>query len=322
MRYPRANHLHLLLLAALLGTPSIASGEEPEQNQAAVDLAYEGKERFEAADYASALERFEKARALAGSPVFDLYVARCRKALGRWNEALVAYEEAGRHLVDGSNVSFVQAQENAKKEREELASKMPKLSVRAPHVPSATPPELHIDAEAVDWPALDVPLDPGKHVLAAKFGRESHDEVVTLSPGQKLTIELPFGQAAPAADGAETNATTEESGGKPGLSPLAWTAFGIGAAGLIVGATTGTIAIVNMNTLNGMTNDPGNDDYENLKNDTHTMSTMADVGFIVAGVGAVLGVTFALTLNKGQKKESAALDLRPAGTGLRLSGTF
>jgi len=322
MRNPRANHLHLLLLAALVGTPAISSAEEPEQNQAAVDLAYEGKERFEAADYASALDRFEKARAMAGSPVFDLYVARCRKALGRWNEALVAYEEAGRHMIDGSNVSFVQAQENAKKERRELASKMPKLSVTAPRVPTATPPELHIDAEPVPWPALDVPLDPGKHVLAAKFGRESHDEVVTLSPGQKLTIELPFGQATPTATGTEKNAEPEDESGKRGLSPLAWTAFGVGAAGLIVGATTGTLAIVNTNTLKGMANNPNNDDYENLKNDTHTMATVSDIGFIVAGAGALLGVTFALTLNKGGKKDSAALELRPAGTGLRLSGTF
>jgi hypothetical protein len=320
MRNPRANNVTFLLLAALLGTPSLANAEETEQNQAAVDLAYEGKERFEAADYASALDRFEKARAMAGSPVFDLYVARCRKALGRWNEALVAYDEAGRHLVDGSNVSFIQAQENAKKEGEELAAKMPKLSVTAPHVPSATPPELHIDAEAVDWPALDVRLDPGKHVLAAKFGQESHDEVVTLSPGQKLTIELPFGQAAPTATDADTNAATEDESGKRGLSPLAWTAFGIGAAGLVVGATAGTIAIVNMNTLGDK--NPNDADYAGLKNDTHTMATMSDIGFIVAGAGALLGVTFALTLNKGGKKDSAALDLRPAGTGLRLSGTF
>jgi hypothetical protein len=309
-----------LLLAALLAAPSLASAEETEQNQAAVDLAYEGKERFEAADYASALERFEKARVIAGSPVFDLYVARCLKALGRWSEALVAYEQAGRHLVDGSNVSFVQAQENAQKERQELAAKMPKLSVTAPHANAATPPELVIDAEPVTWPAKDLPLDPGKHVLAAKLGQESHDEVVTLSPGQRLTVELPFGhEEAPAQAGA-TETPSDEPRGKRGLSPLAWTAFGVGAAGLIVGATTGSIAIANMSTLEG--GSVTGDDYENLKSTTHTLATTADIAFIVAGVGAVLGVTFALTLNKGNKKESAALDLRPVGTGVRLSGTF
>ena len=319
--------LALLLITALVGIPLHASAAEGDQTQAAVDLAYEGKERFEAGDYATALERFEKARGLAGSPVFDLYVARSLKALGRWREALVAYGAAGEHLVDGSNVSFVQAQDNARKERKELAAKMPRLTVTAPHAPAATPPALEVDAEQVPWPAEGLELDPGKHVIAATLGDERHDEVVTLSPGQTLTIELPLGRSDEPVPEQAAAPPADDAGGKRGLSPLAWTAFGIGAAGLLVGATTGTWALVNMSELNEQC-DPqcptGNQPHDDLKNLTGTLATTADIGFIVAGAGAVLGITFALTLNKGEKAstKSAGLDLRPAGTGLLLSGFF
>lgn len=324
MRSLRQDSLPLLVIAALVGAPLGASAEEGAPTQAAVDLAYEGKERFEAADYASALERFEKARALVGSPVFDLYVARSLKALGRWREALVAYDAAGIHLVDGSNVSFVQAQDNARKERKELLAKLPRLTVTAPHA-AGSPPELLIDAEPVSWPVQAVQLDPGKHVIVATHDDLSHDEVVTLSPGQSLTVELPFGKPDEVA--ASRTAPADEPTAKRGISPLAWTAFGVGAAGLLVGATTGTWALVNMGQLRADCESgcpTGDEDHDALKNTTNTLATTANIGFIVAGVGTLLGVTFALTLNKGEKAPAtnASLELRPTGTGLLLSGTF
>ena len=332
MKTPRSTLWPLTLALALGSWPSAALAADAEHNQAAVDLAYEGKERFEAGDYAPALDRFEKAQALAGSPVFDLYIARSLKALGRWKEALAAYEETEHFLVDGSNVSFRQAQENAAREKRELFAKVPKLTLQAPHADKASAIELAIDGEAVAWPALDVPLDPGKHVISATLGGEKYDDVITLAAGEARVIELPFGTAkgqpattADSRDGAETDQ-------RRGLSPLAWTAFGIGAAGLLVGATTGTWAAVNMGSLNshcamapcpgGTPSDPT---YRDLKNTTAALATTADIGFIVAGVGAVLGVTVALTL-RGKDGETATegaeLELRPAGTGLALRGTF
>jgi len=329
---PRRTAIPALLIAAALASaqrPALAA--DAEQNQAAVDLAYEGKERFEAGDYATALDRFEKARTRAGSPVFDLYIARSLKALGRWREALVAYEAAGKHHVEASNVSFRQAQENAASERRELAGKMPKLSLTAPQARSSATVEISIDGDAVAWPVKGIALDPGKHVLAAKLGDETFDEVVTLAAGQNQTIELPFGQKDPNA--GTKGGPAEEP--RRGLSPLAWTAFGIGAAGLLVGATTGTWALVNMSDLNehceggGCTNGrPQTEPYLGLYNQTAALTTAADIGFIVAGAGAVLGLTFALTLNKGEKapEQSASLELRPlvgpSGTGLSLGGSF
>jgi hypothetical protein len=332
MKKPRSNAWLLTLIAALTAVPHVARAVEAEQNQAAVDLAYEGKERFEAGDYATALDRFEKAQALAGSPVFDLYVARCLKALGRWREALAAYEETEHFMVDGSNVSFRQAQENASRERRELFAKMPKLTLEASHTSDVSSIELKIDGETMSWPVVDVPLDPGKHVLTATLGREKYDDVITLSASETRVVELPFGKSA----GQQASTPISNEGPTPterrGLSPLAWTAFGIGAAGLVVGATTGTWAAVNMSSLNeycstspcpgGNPSDPA---YQDLKNTTAALATTADIAFVVAGVGAVLGVTFALTLKgRGSEKaaQSGALELRPAGTGLSLSGAF
>src|SRR5688572_23990722 len=152
MRFRRPSTSALLMTAALGLSAPLARGADGEQNQAAVDLAYEGKERFEAGDYATALDRFQRAQAMAGSPVFDLYIARSLKALGRWREALVAYEETTRYQVDEGNVSFRQAQENAARELRELREKMPKLSVTAPHSATTAAPTLLIDGEQASWP--------------------------------------------------------------------------------------------------------------------------------------------------------------------------
>lgn len=332
MKTPRSNVWLLTLFAAFVAVPNVARAVEAEQNQAAVDLAYEGKERFEAGDYATALDRFEKAQALAGSPVFDLYIARCLKALGRWREALAAYEETEHFMVDGSNVSFRQAQENASREKRELFAKMPKLTLEATHANDVSSIELKIDGETMSWPVVDVPLDPGKHVLSATHGGEKYDEVITLAAGEARVVKLPFGK--PQERGARTPISSEgtTSDERRGLSPLAWTAFGIGAAGLVVGATAGTWAAVNMSSLNEhcRMNDcpngnPIDSAHQDLKNTTAALATTADIGFIVAGVGVALGVTFALTLRgKGSEKaaQNAALDLRPAGTGLSLTGSF
>jgi len=312
----------------LTAPPCFAQVAGGQQNQAAVDLAYEGKERFEAADYATALDRFEKARALAASPVFDLYIARSLKALGRWREALIAYERTAQYQVEASNVSFLQAQENAARERTELEARMPRLSITAPHLSDDAAVKLEIDGEPTPVPTQGLAFDPGKHVLSASAGAESHGEVVTLAAGQSLEIELPFGKQA--ADTATPAAQSEPSTMR-GLSPLAWTAFGIGAAGLVVGVTTGTWALVNMSELNAHCEEtnacsggmPSNPDYLELRNTTSALATTADIGFIVAGAGALLGVTFALTLGKDKKKDApSALELRPLGAGWALAGTF
>lgn len=320
-----------IFLALLLATPvSRAESASTEQNQAAVDLAYEGKERFEAADYATALDRFAKAQALAGSPVFDLYIARCLKALGRWREALAAYEETEHSMVDGSNVSFRQARENAARERRELLAKIPKLTISAPHTDDTSSIEVEVDGEPVSWPARDLPLDPGKHVLAAALGSEQYDDVITLAAGESRVVELPFDGAPGTATGAAKPGEDATPAERRGLSPLAWTAFGVGAAGLAVGATAGAWAAVNMSSLNAHCDMapcpegiPADAEHRQLKNTTAALATTADIGFVVAGVAAVLGITLALTLRPKQPAaQSATLHLRPAGSGLLVTGSF
>ncbi|HMA95523.1 MAG TPA: hypothetical protein VKP30_22695 [Polyangiaceae bacterium] len=80
-----------------------------------------------------------------------------------------------------------------------------------------------------------------------------------------------------------------------------WTSFGIGAAGLIVGSTTGFMALSKHSSLkdSGCTSDECFDsDLQSPMDSYNKLRPIAAAGFIVGGVGAAAGLTLWLTKPK------------------------
>ena len=112
-----------------------------------------------------------------------------------------------------------------------------------------------------------------------------------------------------------------------GLSPLVWVGFGVGGAGLVLGAITGGVSISQTNTLKdscgtNVTSCTVNaDDYSTA----NTLANVSNVSFAVAGVGAVVGV-IGLLMSGGEEQPTQELgevriDLAPTGpneVGLRV----
>ncbi len=83
----------LFALAALtFAAPALARADDDPDTEVARRLFIRGRDLYAAENYAQALDAFEKARVAKPLPAFDFNIARCYDRLGRWSEALAAYE--------------------------------------------------------------------------------------------------------------------------------------------------------------------------------------------------------------------------------------
>ena len=83
-------------------------------------------------------------------------------------------------------------------------------------------------------------------------------------------------------------------------------AFGVGGAGLVLGAVTGFLAMSKHSDLsNSCTNGNCPATSQSDVDSYHTMALLSTVGFVVAGVGAAAGVVLLVTQPKSAPAQSA-----------------
>jgi hypothetical protein len=86
--------------AALLACALWTSGAwADDTNQRALKLAYEADDLYARGQWAGAYDRFAEADGLAHSPVFVLYMARCRKNAARLIEAEAIFTRLSRETL-------------------------------------------------------------------------------------------------------------------------------------------------------------------------------------------------------------------------------
>ena len=84
-----------LVVLASVATVIPSSVDAQLSGQAHAQLRFaRGRQLFVGHQYAQALEEFQAARSLVGSPNTQLYIARCLRGLGRNAEALVEFQRA------------------------------------------------------------------------------------------------------------------------------------------------------------------------------------------------------------------------------------
>lgn len=139
------------------------------------------------------------------------------------------------------------------------------------------------------------------HTLIAKKGTETAEAEVTLDAGQRKSIDLRIGKSG------------ERSMVLPGI------AFGVGGAGLVLGAVTGGLALAKTGELQSKCGS-ALDCPESLRGQGDTtvaLSRASTVGFVVAGVGAAVGVVLLLLPTKPKATASVGLTMGPAYLGVK-----
>jgi hypothetical protein len=315
----RARHrtrLPLVAMALLLSISPIAHAQQPSaaDKETARSLMTRGEGQRAKNDLKGALQSFQAADAIMKVPSTGLEVARAEVALGNLLEAREAALAVTRLAIQpGEPPPFTEARAKAQALSEELESRIPSVQITLKGVPEGAAPAVTIDGAALPAAALDLPrkLNPGHHVIAAHAattdGRLEFD--VAERDSKPVVVEL----AAPVVVAPPP---TPSDGKKD--HTLTYVAFGVGAAGLVVGTITGLMSISKTGGLKdqcpanqcpGATYD--SQSFQDDKSSAQTTGTISTIGFIVGGAGVAVGV---VSLFLGGKASASTGKLTPTIT--------
>lgn len=329
-----------LPLLLLLAAPAPAFADDAADVAAARALATEGVKLADAGNCADAVDRLSRAEALHHAPTILGRLGECQVLLGKLVEGTENLQKVVREpLGDKAPPAFVAAVERAKKV---LAVAQPKIARLTLAIgPAEAKPVVTIDGVQVSSAALGSarPMDPGSHQVAVSApGYVSTSATLELAEAEskQLALQLvpaakppepppPVDVAPPAAPPAPTPpAAPPEQPAPPAPSAkaheldaasndgrtVAWVAFGVGAAGIVSGATFGFVALDSKRTLDRVCPERicPVDEHETL-DDAHRWATMSTIGFIVGGVGIGVGA-FVLATAPSPTNRTNALGIK------------
>jgi hypothetical protein len=297
-------------------------------------VATEGYRAIREGRWADAVDRFKRAESLVHAPPHLLYLARAYAKLGQLVESHETYQKLTREtLAPGAPAVFASAQADGAKELAALETRLPTLRIDVP--PSYTNLVVTLDGEAV-LPALvglACPVNPGDHKLRATADGAASDVVsVSVAEGAHSAVAItlksvpsaakPVAGAPPGRTITALNVVASEpqesrhgSGGS-GLRIGGIAALAIGVVGVGVGAgfavashsqksqgdalcTGGQCPVADLNQISSLNSAATRD------------GTIAVSGFIVGGVGAILGATLLVLSGKNHKEVAATATVSP-----------
>lgn len=311
----------MLLTLLVVAAPAAAQGDEEAGRQKALAEALfrEGRDLIDDGRIEEGCLKLEASLKAEKSLGTLLNLAICHEQLGKTARAWAEYSEVA-----------VWAKKSGETDREAYARERsaalePTLSrVRFVLQEPAANITILIDDEPIPSTAIGsaLPLDPGKHRVTAKAPGKlawTHPFEIDAGSGTQDLVVPKLADAPPeeiVAPLPEPTPTTETS-----ISPLVWVGAGIAVAGLGVGIVTGALAVSKSNEVTDQcTNDICPKSLESMGDDALVLANVSNAGFVVAGVGAILGVVGLLISDFGS--EDAAAQLTIDGAGASISGRF
>jgi hypothetical protein len=307
-----------LLAALLLAAVAAPAWAAPSREDLviAAEAMKEGLAQEKKGAWVKARNAFERVVERNDNPGARIHLARAQAKLGHLLEAMDHYG----NVVDNKRAPF-NLKAVAKKERQALEERVPRLNVK---VPPDFKGKVRIDDIELTHEALGVPMpvNPGtRMVIAEADGFQTFKKQVVLS--DKLEVSLDVVMVPAPKD--ETKAVEVDKGGSS-HSTLGYVSLGVGAAGLVVGTAFGLSARSTRNELRASCADNVcNEALRDTYNRGRTQATISTVGFVVGGVGVAAGIYFLATAPSGKEAAPrAARRLEPVvGLGyLGAQGSF
>ncbi|MDP1921429.1 MAG: PEGA domain-containing protein [Myxococcales bacterium] len=293
-----------LLIAMMLAAPpkeprpAAAAAPETAGLAKAKELVQWGQKLYKQARYAEAIAKFEEAYLARPSPVITYNIGKCHEQLGETAKAMRAYRDYLRlspNAADRESVS--DAITNLERRLREKG--LQQLMVFA-DPPTA---KISVDGKELGNSPVSIELIAGNHTLSVTAeGYEKTDRafVMQLSRATEMTIALR--PSPPPTDAPKAVTTTEPKPADVALTPgpaltatvekkarvWTWVAGGVAVAG--VGAGVGLGVVSNAKAVEHNTVVRGPDAAAELRRDSQTMATAANISYAVAGVAAVTAI--------------------------------
>lgn len=334
LRLSRAVGLSLLLLVALHAQAAAAAptNEERERARALMDL---GDARFEAKNYASALEQYRAADEIMNVPTTGIEVGRTLERLGRLLEARETLRKVSEFPQRADEPRpFASARQRADRLLGDIAPRIPRVTLQVTGLPEGSTPEITWDGQRIEEARIGGYLEanPGVHqVVGTAAGFPDVKRDVRLAEGQAMQVVIAFGSAPaarpagpPAPDRPPAPLLASAKAGKP---TLLWVSLGVAAAGVATGGATGIYSL--SLTSRAKRHCDGNACTPKAQHDIDGAKTFANISNVAFGVGIVaLGVgAWQFFAHKSPKRteESANAAGLEASVGLgnvALTGAF
>jgi len=270
--------------------------------EASADATFrEGRRLVKLGRYAEACPWFERSYAL--EPVMGTLLNRadCYEKLGRTASAWLDFV-----VVSRRDTSAARAGE-ARRRAAALEPQLARIVVAA----ADAPPDLRIMRDGADVaaaPGSAVPVDPGRHLVAAASGDKSWSAEVEAVAGRTVTVEVPpfwlpppkratppAVAAAPPAPALPSVARVEDAPSPRRTAALV--VGGVGASAVLAGAVFGVLARSSWDDSRANCHDPGNVCSPLGIDQVHEAQSRAAVSTILVGAGvAALGTAAVLWL--------------------------
>lgn len=326
MRPLRTLGLCVALATCTIGTASVAAAQAAGPSAADRDTARNlmdiGDEHFDAGRYEEALESYEAADEIMNVPTTRFAVGKTQEKLGKLVEArdtLLSVRQLP--VMEDETGPLEEARTKAAELAFAIGKRIPTLEIMVRGVPEV---DVQVDGTPIERAATSVPrrMNPGTHqVVVTAPGYQQQTRSVTLTEGdtQKLEIQLePLPQTPappPLTKPTPTVRPLPDDGSR--TSSLVYIGFSVGAAGLLVGAITGGIALATASSLEDACDGdrcPRSTTEEDFDT-TLALSHASTAGFVVAGVGGALGLIGLLVM--GSDDEDTTVSIAPGGLVIR-----
>jgi hypothetical protein len=296
------------LAVALCAAPALAQDTDPRSQ--ARELGKKGQDAFDAKNYKESEDDFRHADTLFHAPTLVLGLARALSAEGKVVEAWESYHRIILEAVT-TTPPFARALDEAKTEITSVEGRRARVTIS---VAGSDQAHVTLDDAPIKNEALGVErfANPGPHtvkVTAVGFKDVSRDFTLAEGGAQPVPITLePATGSGVAETGTSPGSTAHpgapEPGGKRSLMP-ALIGFGVGGAGLVLGAVTGGLALGKHSTLQKeCTGSVCPSSASSDLSSYHTMGTLSTVGFIVGGVGVAAGAVLLFVGPKSHEAQS------------------
>jgi hypothetical protein len=330
--------LHLLgaLALALNLTAQTAWATPPtsQERERARALMDAGDARFEAKQYASALEQYRAADAIMNVPTTGIEVGRTLERLGRLLEAREMLRRVSEYPQRPDEPKpFSMARQRADRLLSDIAPRIPRVTIDFSGLPEGTTPEIAWDGQHLDPAKVGGYLesDPGPHrAVAVAAGYPDVTRDVRLAEGQALPVLLQFSTqpqvaAGVAAPDRPEPGRTPSGLSQPGKPTLFWVGLGVAAAGVAAGSATGVYSL--SLTSRAKKHCEGNVCTPDAQGDIDHAKTFANVSNVAFAVGvAGLGVAaWQFFSHRPPTKADGSAAALQAGVGpgsVTLSGRF
>lgn len=289
----------VLALGLVVSRTTWAAPPASQDRERARALMDAGDARFEAKQYAAALEQYRAADEIMGVPTTGIEVGRTLERLGLLLEAREVLRRVSEFPQRADEPRpFSSARQRADRLLGDIAPRIPRVTLEVSGLAEGATAAVSWDNKPLDPAKIGgyIEANPGQHRVvgvAAGFPNVTRD--IKLAEGQALQVVLAFTTQPGPAPAPIASATAPSTKGAPQAPPrkpvLLWVGVAVTAAGVAVGSATGIYSLSLTSKAKKFCDDRQcSPDAQPHIDNAKTFANVSNVAFAVGVAGAGLAV--------------------------------